>query len=163
MDFDWHGLEVATRARITGFVRRMRAEHPDDRIYGAAVHEFYAESGGWIACTLVGVASEESVPDAELRWSPADWPWQQNPTDVDHEWSRRLTSAATEGDWDAVHERYLSTVVAACRSARRELGEDVVVVAMDEEWELIPRCLTAEEVERHFPELTTEQPASRRS
>lgn len=157
MDVDWRGLEAAIREQITGFVRQMRAEHPTDRIYGAAVHEFYAESGGVIAWTVVGVASEESVPEPELRWSPADWEWQLDPGAAEDEWSRRLTAAATSGDWDAVHERYLSTVVAACRAAGRELGGDIVVVAMDEAWELIPRCLTTAQLQRHFPELAEAQ------
>ena len=156
VDVDWNGLENALRDQITGFVRRMRAEHPDDRIYGAAVHAFYADYTV-IASTLVGVASEESVPDPELRWSPADWEWQLDPGEAEEEWSRRLTAAATEGDFDAVHERYLSTVVAACRAAGRELGGDIVVVAMDEAWELIPRCLTAAQLRQHFPELAEEQ------
>lgn len=156
MDFDWHGLETAIREQITGFVRQMRAEHPDDRIYGAAVHAFYAD-GTVIAWTLVGVASEESVPDPELRWSPADWEWQLDPGETGDEWSRRLTTAATEGDFDAVHERYLSTVVDACTAAGRELGDDIVVVAMDEAWELVPRCLTTAQLRQHFPELAGEQ------
>lgn len=157
MDFDWDGLEAAIRAQITGFVRQMRAEHPDDTLYGAAVHEFYAESGGVIMWTLVGVASEETVDDDSVRWSPADWEWQLDPGEAGEEWARRLTAAATAGDWDAVYERYLSTVVTACTAARRELadevGEDFIVVAMDEAWELIPRSLTADQLRRHFPEL----------
>jgi hypothetical protein len=156
VDVDWRALEAAVREQITGFVRQMRAEHPDDRIYGAAVHEFYAD-GDVIAWTLVGVASEESVPEPELRWSPADWEWQLDPGETEDEWSRRLTAAATEGDFDAVHERYLSTVVDACKAAGRELGDDIVVVAMDEAWELIPRCLTAAQLRQHFPELAEEQ------
>jgi len=95
VDFDWRGLEAAIRAQITGFVRQMRTEHPDDTLYGAAVHEFYAEAGGVIMWTLVGVASEETVDDDRVRWSPADWEWQLDPTEADEEWARRLTAAAT--------------------------------------------------------------------
>ncbi|MGW9377348.1 hypothetical protein ACWHAO_04710 [Streptomyces albidoflavus] len=58
MSFDWAGLEQAVQAQLTGFVRRMRAEHPDDRLYAAAVHEFSAETGSVIAWPLVGVAWE---------------------------------------------------------------------------------------------------------
>lgn len=161
MDFDWDGLEAAIRAEITGFVRQMRAENPDDTLYGAAVHEFYAESGGVIMWTLVGVASEETVPDDDVRWSPADWEWQLDPTEAGEEWARRLTAAATAGDWDVVHERYLSTVVAACTAARHELapelGGDFIVVAMDEVWELIPRSLTEAQLQQHFPELAEQR------
>ena len=164
MDVDWRGLETAVRDQITRFVRRMRAEHPGDHVYGAAVHEFYAESGGVIMWPVVGVASEESVgADRDLRWSPADWPWQRDPGDVEDEWAERLTTAAVDGDWDAVHNRYLATVVTACAAARHDLmrdgvvDEDFLVVAMDEAWELVPRALTDEQLRRHFPELDAER------
>ncbi|MDV9194210.1 DUF4303 domain-containing protein [Streptomyces sp. Wh19] len=174
MRFDWAGLQTAIRDQVVGFVRRMCAEHPDEHIYGAAVHEFYAESGGTIAWTLVGVASEErlaaAAPDAldaqALRWSPADWPWQLDPGAAEEEWASRLETAATAGDgrhWDTVHERYLRTAAKACTAARKQLvadgivGRDFVVVAMDEAWELIPLSLTRAQVRKHFPELDAEQ------
>ncbi|MFG3531027.1 DUF4303 domain-containing protein [Streptomyces sp. NPDC047917] len=174
MRFDWTGLRAAIRDQVVGFVRRMCAEHPDEHIYGAAVHEFYAESGGTIAWTLVGVASEEGLaaaaPDAldarALRWSPADWPWQLDPGAIEKEWASRLEAAATAEDgrhWDTVHRRYLRTAAKACTAARKQLvaegivGRDFVVVAMDEEWALIPLSLTRAQVRKHFPELDTEQ------
>ncbi|MGW9116202.1 DUF4303 domain-containing protein [Streptomyces sp. NPDC055663] len=173
MRFDWAGLEAAIREQVVGFVLRMCAEHPDEHIYGAAVHEFYAESGGTIAWTLVGVASEERLAatasdplDAQaLRWSPADWPWQLDPGAAEEEWASRLEAAATAGDgphWEAVHQRYLRTAVKACTAARKQLvaggavGEDFVVVAMDEAWELVPSSLTRAQVRQHFPELDAE-------
>ncbi|MFD0342386.1 DUF4303 domain-containing protein [Streptomyces sp. NPDC127117] len=174
MRFDWAGLQASIQDQVVGFVRRMCAEHPDEHVYGAAVHEFYAESGGTIACTLVGVASEERVAalasdplDAQaLRWSPADWPWQLDPGPAEEEWASRLEAAATAGNgrhWDAVHQRYLRTAANACKAARKQLvadgivGEDFIVVAMDEAWELIPLSLTRAQVRRHFPELDAEQ------
>ncbi|MFJ1613444.1 DUF4303 domain-containing protein [Streptomyces sp. NPDC088846] len=174
MRFDWTGLEAAIREQIVGFVQRVRADHPDERVYGAAVHEFYAESGGTIAWTLVGVASEERIALAatgtldaqELRWSPADWPWQLDPGETEDEWAGRLEAAATADGgrrWDAVHARYLRTVAKACKAARKRLvadgvvDRDFVVVAMDEAWELVPLSLTPAQIRRHFPELDAEQ------
>ncbi|MEU2131325.1 DUF4303 domain-containing protein [Streptomyces sp. NPDC018352] len=173
MRFDWAGLEAAIREQVVGFVLRMCAEHPDEHIYGAAVHEFYAESGGTIAWTLVGVASEERLAatasepfDAQaLRWSPADWPWQLDPGTAEEEWASRLETAATAGDgrhWETVHQRYLRTAAKACTAARKQLvaagvvGKDFLVVAMDEAWELVPLSLTRAQVRWHFPELDAE-------
>ncbi|RKS04624.1 uncharacterized protein DUF4303 [Nocardiopsis sp. Huas11] len=176
MEFDWQGLEEVLGRQVVGLVRRVREEHPRDRLYGAAVHEFYAEQGGMIGWTMVGVASEEWLAEAvagdgacgaaELRWSPADWPWQHDPGRAEDEWARRLQAHATadgERHWDEVHDRYLRTVVAACRSARHRLvtegvvDADFVVVAMDEDWELVPLSLTRAEVGRHFPDLVAEE------
>jgi hypothetical protein len=171
--FDWVGLEAAFTEQITGFVRRMRVEHPDDRIYGAAVYGFYAESGGVIAWPPVGVASEETLASVakdeadavDLRWSPAHWPWQLDPTEVEDEWAAKLEAVATADGgtrWDAIHDSYLRTVVKACRAARRQLvadgtvDEGFLVVAMDEAWELVPLALTKAEVRRHFPEIDVE-------
>ncbi|MFE3460756.1 DUF4303 domain-containing protein [Nocardiopsis aegyptia] len=177
MEFDWDGLEEVLSGQVVGLVRRVREEHPRDRLYGAAVHEFYAEQGGMIGWTLVGVASEEwlaeavtgadtGTPGADgLRWSPADWPWQLDPGESERAWALRLEAhALADGGrhWDEVHDRYLRTAVAACRSARHRLvtegvvDADFVVVAMDEAWELVPLSLTRAEIDRHFPELAAE-------
>ncbi|GAB2495407.1 DUF4303 domain-containing protein [Nocardiopsis aegyptia] len=178
MEFDWVGLEEVLGHQIVGLVRRVREEHPRDRLYGAAVHMFYAEEGGTISWTLVSVASEEWLAETKcetgtgtsgadwLRWSPADWPWQVDPGEAEDEWARRLAAHATADGgrrWDEVHDRYLRTVVAVCRSARHRLvtegvvDPNFVVVAMDEAWELVPLSLTPDEVVRHFPELAAEE------
>ena len=173
MEFDWGGLEEVLIGQVVGLVRQVREEHPRDRLYGAAVHEFYAEQGGMIGWTLVGAASEEwlaaagtDIPAPDwLRWSPADWPWQLDPGNAEHAWALRLEEHATADGgqhWDEVHDRYLRTVVAACWSARRRLvaegvvDADFVVVAMDEAWDLVPLSLTSAEVDRHFPEPAAE-------
>ncbi|MGW4481628.1 DUF4303 domain-containing protein [Rhodococcus triatomae] len=165
--------------RIVEFVRRMRDERPTDRIYGAAVHEFYSEHGGVISWPMIGVASEESLAsvaterfDAEaLRWSPADWPWQLDPSDADDTLAASITDAATAGDgtaWERVHRRFERDVVRACMRARRTLvadatvGREFVAVAMDEAWQLIPLCLSKAQVRKHFPELDEERQAIER-
>jgi hypothetical protein len=173
---DWASVEAAVRDQIVAFVRLMRVEHPDDRIYGAAVHEFYAEAGGVIAWPSIGVASEESLASVAtdhlaadaLRWSPADWPWQLDPGEAEDRLAERVEAAATADDgerWHAVHHRFERTVAKACKAARRTLideevvGREFVAVAMDEAWELIPLSLTKTQVRRHFPELDEEQRA----
>ncbi|WP_212744303.1 DUF4303 domain-containing protein [Rhodococcus sp. Q] len=173
---DWTRVETTFRDRIVEFVQRMHAEHPGDRIYGAALHEFYAESGGVIAWPMVGVASERSLAsvatarfDADaLRWSPADWPWQLDPGEDEDALAEEVTAEATAGDdvtWDRVHRRYERTAAKACRSARRILVDegivdrDFIAVAMDEAWELIPLSLSKAQMRKHFPELDEEQVA----
>ncbi|PTR28765.1 uncharacterized protein DUF4303 [Rhodococcus sp. OK519] len=173
---DWVRVEAAFRDRIVECVRRMCAEHPDDRIYGAALHEFYAESGGAIAWPMIGVAGEKalaSVATADfgedaLRWSPADWPWQCDPDQADDALASEITAAATAGGdktWERVHRRFERAAAKACRSARRILVEEGIVhrnfvaVAMDEAWELIPLSLSKAQLRRHFPELDEEQAA----
>ncbi|MGW6376027.1 DUF4303 domain-containing protein [Rhodococcus sp. NPDC055112] len=173
---DWARVEAAVQDQIVAFVRRMREEHADDRIYGAAVHGFYAEAGGVIAWPMIGVVSEESLAsvvtdrhDADaLRWSPADWPWQLDPGEAENGWAGRVEAAATADGgkrWHTVHDRFERAVAKACKAARRTLVDEGVVdrefvaVAMDEAWELIPLSLTRTQVRRHFPELDEEQRA----
>ncbi len=116
-------------------------------------------------------------PERDLRWNPADWPHQHFDADWSDpgafwSWSRALTEAASgdgawdggseeedEERWEQVHDRYADAVAGACRDVaatlRRErtAPEGLVVVALDEEEELVPRTLTAPEVRRHFPHL----------
>jgi hypothetical protein len=118
-------------------------------------------------------------PSAEMRWNPADWPHQHYDIDWARHgaywaWSKALTDAASgpgvwesdpdlsgddEARWQAVHDRYLDVVTRACRSTaavlRREPAarEDLVVVALDDDAELVPRTLTDTEIRRHLPHL----------
>ncbi|ADH67201.1 DUF4303 domain-containing protein [Nocardiopsis dassonvillei] len=119
-------------------------------------------------------------PERDLRWDPADWPHQHFDADWSDPgafwtWSRALTEAASgdgawdggpeEGEecdeehWERVHDRYTDVVARACRGVaatlRRErtAPDGLVVVALDEGEELVPRTLTAPEIRRHFPHL----------
>lgn len=164
---NWRELKTALREQVVGFVREMRVENPGDHFLGAALFRFYAEVGGIITWPLVGVLSAESLASSAvdaleadiMRWQPANWSWWTDSTEAGYEWEHRIEAAATAGgsrDWWAVHARFLDAVVSVCAAARRELvdsgvvGEDFVVIAMDEE-DLLPRTLPAAQFREHFP------------
>ncbi|MEP7765400.1 DUF4303 domain-containing protein [Sanguibacter sp. 25GB23B1] len=175
---DWVTVEAALQDQVVRLVHEVRRDRPTDRVYGAAIHELYAEQGGVIAWPLVGVGTEGAldslveesaadggsmvVPPEVLRWDTAAWPDQLDPGEAERTLAARVEAAAVADGghgWDTVHERFLLAVVRACRAASRELvadgsvDADVVVVAMDEAWELVPQSLDADQVRRHFPEI----------
>lgn len=178
---DWVAVEAALRDQVVRLVHAVRRERPADRVYGAAIHELYAEQGGIIAWPLVGVGTEGAldelrrasaadgggtlVPPDVLRWDTAAWPDQLDPGETERALAAQVEASAVaeQGEaWDAVHERFLLAVVRGCRAASQALvadgsvDADVVVVAMDEAWELVPRSLDPEQVRRHFPEAADE-------
>ncbi|MDT0266960.1 DUF4303 domain-containing protein [Streptomyces sp. DSM 44915] len=170
MSFDWVGLKSEITRQVVDFVRATRAAHPDERLYAAALHAFYAETGGQILSPLVGVASEEWLAQAartpadaaDLRWSAADWPRQLDPTATGTAWVAPVAAhacAAHGAHWDEVHDRYLHHTSRACVRARAALvtaGDvpaDFLVIPLDEEFALLPTTLTPTELAHHFPFL----------
>ena len=169
--FDWIALETHIRDRMLDEVRTYRVQHPSARIYGAAFHIFYGETGGVIYWPAFGIATDEDLveisaepgftPD-DLRWSPADWTAQVDPSGDDQAWAARAQLAAIGDDehWDAVYDRFLRAFPAAAKDARRMLIADgtvedtFIAIAMDLEWELIPLSLTPDQLREHFPELS---------
>lgn len=156
----------------------MRACHdsaPTDQTYGAVFHTFYGETGGVVAWPALAIGTEQDLDQitegstfsaADLRWSPADWTMQIDPTEADDAWAARVEAfACTKDDvhWEEVYSRFLRTFAAAAKTVRRRLVESgavekgFVAVAMDEEWALVPLSLTAAQVRTHFPELDEEQ------
>ncbi|MCM3658854.1 DUF4303 domain-containing protein [Agromyces mediolanus] len=171
---DWRALEAHIAERYAEAVDAFLEEHAGERVYGVAAHVFYGETGAVVAWPALAVGSEESLaataaasrftPD-ELRWSPADWAFQLDPSEADDAWAARVEAAARAGDeahWEAVYERFLRAFASAAKQAKKRLrGEGAVArgfiaVAMDEEWELVPLSLTNAELGRHFPELGEE-------
>ncbi|MBB4930539.1 hypothetical protein F4561_001359 [Lipingzhangella halophila] len=141
---------------------------------------FAAATEEWFEERLAAHRSQREFPPGpweDLRWNPADWPHQHFDADWGDQdafwaWSKTLTEAASgegawdenlmEGDearWEAVHERYIDVVVRACRTVaatlRRErvAPENLVVVALDDEEELVPRTLTDAEIRQYLPHL----------
>ncbi|MDR2189234.1 MAG: hypothetical protein LBE62_14510, partial [Azonexus sp.] len=60
---DWQGMEAAAVAQMTAAVRRVRAEYPDERVYGAMFHAFYGD-GEVIYWPCVTVGTEELLARA---------------------------------------------------------------------------------------------------
>ena len=163
--FDWDGL---LRALVDG-IRDGATEFRDDdgsEIYGIAVYGFYAD-GATISWPMIGVSGvdSEAADDPELRWSPYDWEYEQDPSDVGDDWSTRLSAFAGRdrgAHWDEAEARFFTTVVDACEIARRSLLADglipatALVIAADEGEELVPKCVTKAQLAEEFPHLAAE-------
>jgi hypothetical protein len=171
---DWKALDAHLLAALLGAVRAHHDEHPDHRIYAAAFHNFYAETGGVIAWPSLAIATEEdlrmlaagsSFTEDDLRWSPADWTTQLDPSESDDAWAAEVERAAGRRDdayWNAQYDRFLRAFASAAKKARpllvaeKVVEKDFIAVAMDEAWDLVPLSLTPAQVRRHFPELDEE-------
>ncbi|MFK4730491.1 DUF4303 domain-containing protein [Agromyces mediolanus] len=174
MPADWRALEAHIADRYVEAVGAFLAARPGERVYGVAAHVFYGETGGVVAWPALAVGSEESLAAAaegstfspeKLRWSPADWAFQLDPSDADDAWAALVEAAACAGDdahWEAVYARFLRSFATAAKLALKRLRAEgdvargFIAVAMDEAWELVPLSLTKAELERHFPELGEE-------
>ncbi|MGC3953144.1 MAG: DUF4303 domain-containing protein [Propionicimonas sp.] len=150
---DWKAVEDAATAQLTAAVRRVRAERPDDHIYGAMFHEFYGDGSViYWPCLTVGteeglaqvVASyeEHSGPDESgereqtLRWSgpdlmsAADPLYANEPGEVENSLAKQVhTEADGRGfeAWEKVYERFLRVFPKAAKRARKELLADGTV------------------------------------
>lgn len=171
---DWKALDAHLLAVLLGAVRAHHDEHPEHRIYAAAFHNFYAETGGVIAWPSLAIATEEdlqalaagsSFSEDDLRWSPADWTTQLDPSNADDAWAAEVERAAGRRDdlhWNAQYDRFLRAFARAAKKARplliaeNAVERDFIAVAMDEAWDLVPLSLTPAQVRRHFPELDEE-------
>lgn len=171
---DWKALDEHLVARLVEAVREHHAAHPSQHIYGAAFHVFYGETGSVVAWPSLAIATEEDLaaiaagsqfsPD-ELRWSPADWSTQLDPSVADDEWAAQIETFACSRDdehWEKAYERFQRAFARAAKKARGILSAEGVVekifiaVAMDEGWQLTPLSLTVAQLRRHFPELDEE-------
>ncbi|MCK8476173.1 DUF4303 domain-containing protein [Microbacterium aurugineum] len=167
MGVDWEELERVISDLVVAFVRKVRAEHPGERLYAAAISEFYAESGGRILSPMISVASEEwlaskarTVDETEARrWDAADWPWHFDPTESGNVWVGEVEEQATADNgqnWDRIYDHYLRTVAYACARARETLvadesvHPDFLVVPLDEEFALVPLALSPSQIATHF-------------
>lgn len=171
---DWRALEAHIAERYAEAVHAYLAHHPGERVFGVASQVFSGETGGVIAWPGLAVGSEESLAAAtedssfsteELRWSPADWAFQLDPSEADDDWAARVEAAARAGDdahWEAIYARFLRSFATAAKTAKKRLRTEGAVapgflaLAMDEAWELVPLSLTKDELDRHFPELGEE-------
>lgn len=171
---DWKALDAHILALLAEAVRAHRLERPAESIYAAVFHNFHAEAGGLICWPQLAIASEEDLralsdesglaPDS-LRWSPADWSAQLDPSEADDAMAAAVENWAVGRGaerWENAYQRFLRAFPRAAKAARRILvaegvvGRDFVALAMDEAWELVPLSLTAAQVRTHFPELDEE-------
>jgi hypothetical protein len=164
--FDWRALENELTDALVRAVSGVAADHPDERCYAAALWLLYRETDGPIRLPLLSVNTVEALDRVpaddrdDLRWSPADWEFDEVdwlPDELARRWEHDLAVHARRGtvaQWDATFDRFVTALVTVCRRARRGLG-GLPVVVLDPELHptVIPRILTKTEVSRMFPEL----------
>lgn len=127
-----------------------------------------------IAWPSLAIATEEDLASVvegtrfsadDLRWSPADWSLQLDPTSEDEGWAAKVEAYAAAGDddhWEKAYDRYLRTFAKAAKKARARLVTEgsverrFIAVAMDEAWEMVPLSLSVAQLRTHFPELDEE-------
>lgn len=150
---DWKAVEDAATAQLTAAVRRVRAERPEDRVYGAMFHEFYGDGSViYWPCLTVGTEeglaqvvagyAEHSGPDDSgereqtLRWSgpdlmsAADPIYANEPGEVENRLAEQVHAEADGRGfeaWQKVYERFLRVFPKAAKRARKELIADGTV------------------------------------
>ena len=147
-------------------VSALVADHRDERFYAAALWLLYRETDGPIRLPMLAVNTEQALDRLpadernDVRWSPADWEYDDVDwlsDDVARRWEHDLAAHAGRGtvaQWDATFDRFVTALVTVCRKARRGLGGLPVVVLDPELYErVVPRILTKAETRRMFPEL----------
>ncbi|WP_158087216.1 DUF4303 domain-containing protein [Mycobacterium aquaticum] len=171
MAFDWHAFETELTVAAADAVRALVASAAPEQPYAVAFSEFYAELTGVIYLPNLAVATEESVTDPDCRFSPPDWKYQDYEWgETDSGWGERLSAAVSglprarwQEEWDRFAQRmlHIATRVRTELVADGTLPQDVVVYLDDEDADLLVRSLTADELDRHFPEYVAAAQAER--
>ncbi|GAA3702141.1 hypothetical protein GCM10022377_14740 [Zhihengliuella alba] len=127
--------------------------------------ELNAELDGVAADIALQEAVDEDFDDGSgyysRRWDPTDWHWcSMDLFDDAHAeaWNERLAAAVVELGWEAAARKYYRVLIDAVVAARDELARKRIplvafVADSDHADELLRRCLTPEQLERHFPDL----------
>ena len=96
------------------------------------------------------------------KWNPPDWHWcsielfDDSASDL---WSQALTSVAKHHGWETTNRLYYEMLIRVTDSLRHALATgrnaDMVVYLSDDEHadEILRRCLTGDQLAKHFPEL----------
>ena len=150
--FDWQGLEAAAITQVVAAVRRVRAEYPDEHIYGAMFCGFYGD-GTVICWPSVSVGTEETLArllkadrkkvDADLehslRWSGPDLETVPGGAgarlseagDSENAWAERCQATASASGgfeaWGKIYDRFLHVFPRAAKKARAQLVDEGVV------------------------------------
>lgn len=156
-------------------LRRVRAEYPQEHIYAGMFFLFYGD-GERLYWPCVAIGTEESLAEAQgsylarggegdpaaLRFSAADLPHVAEPTAEEAELAAKASREASvlaDDAWGKYYDRFVAVFPKAAREAKRRavaeglIDEDCVVLALDEDLELLRASLAREELARHFPEL----------
>ena len=181
VQFDWKGMETAAINYMVASVKHIHQEHPCQHIYGAMFHCFYGD-GDIIDWPCLAVGTEESLASIvtayqkngftqnvekltqDLRWSPADHKYNDEPNEECEQWANECHEfAAINGTFDAwyeVYAQFLRVFPKAAKKARLQLLREGVVeknfiaIASDEVGELIPLSLTKKQILQYFPQYS---------
>ncbi len=111
-----------------------------------------------------GQATETDSSYYSARWNPPDWHWcsmelfDESAAEL---WSQALTRVAETAGWEPTIRRYYEVLLSVIASLRAELAEgpnaDIVAFVSDDDHAdaLLRRCLTPEQLSRHFPDLVS--------
>lgn len=111
-----------------------------------------------------GEATETDSSYYSARWNPPDWHWcsmelfDESAAEL---WSQALTRVAESAGWEPTLRRFYELLLSVTTSLREELAvgrnADIVVYLSDDDHAdaLLRRCLTPEQLSRHFPDLVT--------
>ncbi|GAB5900414.1 DUF4303 domain-containing protein [Mycolicibacterium mageritense] len=170
MEFDWDGFVGELTAAASDAVRAM-VDVLGERPYAVAFSGFYAETTGVIYLPNLAFATEESVEDADCRFSPPDWEHQDYEwAETDARWGERLSAAVTglpRAQWEQAWGRFAEAILTIAARTRAALvadgtvAPDVVVFVDDEPGELLVRSVTPEELRLHFPDYAAAADAER--
>lgn len=109
-----------------------------------------------------GEATETDSSYYSARWNPPDWHWcsmelfDESAAEL---WSQALTRVAESAGWEPTLRRFYELLLSVTTSLREELAvgrnADIVVYLSDDDHAdaLLRRCLTPEQLSRHFPDL----------
>ncbi|WP_309080487.1 DUF4303 domain-containing protein [Zhihengliuella sp.] len=127
--------------------------------------ELDAELDGVAADIALQEAVDEDFDEGSgyysRRWDPTDWHWcSMDLFDDGHAeaWNERLAGAVVELGWEEAARKYYRVLIDAVVAAREELARKrlplvAFVSDSDHADELLRRCLTPEQLARHFPDL----------
>jgi hypothetical protein len=169
--FDWDAFETELTLAAADAVRALVAAAAPERPYAVAFSEFYAELTGVIYLPGLALATEESVTEPDCRFSPPDWKYQDYEWgESDAQWGDRLSAAVSglrRARWEQEWDRFAQAMLHIAARMRTQLvtdgtlPPDVVVYLDDEDADLLVRSLTADELNRHFPEYAAAAQAER--
>lgn len=162
-------IHDAAVAQVLRVLREFRTNRPDAEVYAAAYYMFYCD-GSLLAWPMVAIGTQENLilddgtVDEGIRWSPADWGYDVEANDAEQALAQRVHEyAVTLGSDDAYDEVYENrffylfpeAAKAAAKQAIAEglVGEDFIVVPIEQDEVLLRLTLTEEQLQRHFPDL----------
>ncbi|MGL3806395.1 DUF4303 domain-containing protein [Paeniglutamicibacter sp. R2-26] len=149
-----------------GFEERADADDDgSDREYDDDEDEEEDEEDEDIDDVLKELEAMDSVDDQGFyssKWNPPDWFWcsielfDDSASDL---WSQALTSVAKHHGWEETNRLYYEMLIRVTDSLREALAvgrnADLVAYLSDEEHadRILRRCLTQDQLAKHFPEL----------